>query len=397
MTSTSSVTTTSQLMTISPSGVASSTTLPNPANGTVIPDGNGGALVQNFVPANQNQRQVSTQVIDAGGSNPTATISNFAGDDTVLGDQGTYFMTDGNHVVCVDEASGNEKWRWQPESGTVEILAATAGGGVAVKNIVGNQEDVVRLDASGNPTYDTWGTSGGQGGYGVLSNSTYFNTGLWAGTTGDPVIAGVEGEPLEVAASTWAESGGTEQKQGSSDPGLVLIATQDCHKVNDTQLYARYPIYQLSTSTTKLATPTENYTVFEFIPGQKSRSTGVVCTRYGDLDPCGYGDRTAKFPFNEFDDEISVGLYGGETDLRQYFLYGLPNQRLYGVKQIYRTIQNGSVRQPQLKQPNVSWNQLHDIPRQDPLIDGHEDPWLAPWDGTRASCDSYGSIYFPQQ
>ena len=156
-----------------------STTLPNPANGRVIPDGNGGALVQNFVPANQNQSQVSTQVIDAGGSNPTATISNFAGGDTVLGDQGKYFMTDGNRVICVDEASGNEQWRWQPESGTVEIIAATAGGGVAVKNIVGNQEDVVRLDSTGTPTYERWGTAGGTSGYGVVSNSSYSSTGLW--------------------------------------------------------------------------------------------------------------------------------------------------------------------------------------------------------------------------
>ena len=211
-----SVTTTSQLMTISPSGVASTTTLPNPAKGTVIPDGNGGALVQNFVPANQNQSQVSTQVIDAGGSNPTATISNFTGGDTVLGDQGTYFMTDGNHVVCVDEASGNEQWRWQPNSGTVQIVAATAGGGVAVKNIVGNQEDVVLLDATGTPTYDTWGTSGGSAGYGVVSNSSYYSHGLWFGTTGDPVIAGVIGDVMFDALGPWPFSGGGAPDQNSS-------------------------------------------------------------------------------------------------------------------------------------------------------------------------------------
>ena len=222
MTSTSSVTTTSQLMTISPSGVASSTTLPNPANGTVIPDGNGGALVQNFVPANQNQSQVSTQVIDAGGSNPTATISNFAGGDTVLGDQGTYFITDGNQVVCVDEASGNEQWRWRSNSGTAEIIAATAGGGVAVKNIVGNQEDVVRLDSTGTPTFDTWGTSGGSAGYGVLSYSTYWANGVWFGVGGDPVPEGVVGEPLGDAGGPYPFAGGNGPGQHASETPTVV-------------------------------------------------------------------------------------------------------------------------------------------------------------------------------
>ena len=63
-------------------------------------------------------------------------------------------------MIDVNEASGNQVWSWQPDQGTVQIIAATAGGGVAVKNIVSNQEDVVRLDLNGNPTYDTWGTSG---------------------------------------------------------------------------------------------------------------------------------------------------------------------------------------------------------------------------------------------
>ena len=88
----------------------------------------------------------------------------------------------------------------------------------------------------------------------------------------------------------------------------------------------------------------------------------------------------------------STGLFGGTTDLRQYFLYGLPNQRLYGVKQIYRKLQDGSL---ELKQPNVNWNELKAVPQTDPLIDGHPDPWLAPWNGNVDTCDSFGSIYFP--
>jgi len=33
-----------------------------------------------------------------------------------------------------------------------------------VRNIVGSQKDVVRIDANGTPTCDTWGTSGGLAG-----------------------------------------------------------------------------------------------------------------------------------------------------------------------------------------------------------------------------------------
>src|ERR1700685_4057743 len=111
--------------------------------GQVIPDGNGGALATSIQYVTN--QPLSTQVNDFGGSGATATISNLAATDMVLGDQGTYFLTDGNQIVNVNEASGNELWRWQPSQGTVQIIAATVGGGVSVKNIVGNQEDVVRL------------------------------------------------------------------------------------------------------------------------------------------------------------------------------------------------------------------------------------------------------------
>jgi hypothetical protein len=67
-------------------------------------------------------------------------------------------------------------------------------------------------------------------------------------------------------------------------------------------------------------------------------------------------------------------------------------QRLWGVRQLYRTLPDGSL---QLKQPNAAWNQLHAEPQADPLIDGHLDPWLAPWDGNPNSCNSTGSLYFP--
>jgi hypothetical protein len=102
-----------------------------------------------------------------------------------------------------------------------------------------------------------------------------------------------------------------------------------------------------------------------------------------------HADGTARFPYNEFDDEVSAGA--GSFNVRQYFDYGLPNQRLYGVKQIYRTLADGSL---QAKQPNFTWNQLQGNSGADPLIDGNLDPWLAPWDGTPNSCNSANSKFF---
>jgi hypothetical protein len=163
------------------------------------------------------------QVMDIGGANATATISNFTGGDTVLGDQGTYFMTDGNQLLNINEASGNELWRWQPNSGTVEIIAATAGGGVAVRNIVGNQEDVVRLDSNGSPTYDTWGTVGGSAAYVVASKETYvgetqLSSDLWIGSSVGLGIAGLMGDPLIQAPGDWSfgAANGAGNKTGQS-------------------------------------------------------------------------------------------------------------------------------------------------------------------------------------
>jgi hypothetical protein len=44
-----------------------------------------------------------------------------------------------------------------------------------------------------------------------------------------------------------------------------------------------------------------------------------------------------------------------------------------------RTDSDGSL---QAKEPNFAWNQLKADSGADPLIDGNQDPWLAPWDGT---------------
>jgi hypothetical protein len=223
-----------QLLTVSPAGSATYASLPSCSVilGNVIPDGTGGALATTFC---ANGQALSMKVTDVGGTAaPIATLSvppdsYTEAEDMVLGDQGTYFTTQGtqNTVVAVNETSGDPVWTWQPSQGNVEIIAATAGGGVAVRNILTDQygqptgqEDVVRLDSTGNPTYDTWGTAGGTAGYGVLSNETYF-AGVWVGTAGDPVIEGVEGEPLEEAFTAWPDPEGGAPNNGGAKQAVI--------------------------------------------------------------------------------------------------------------------------------------------------------------------------------
>jgi hypothetical protein len=348
-----------------------------------IPDGTGGVLASWSVQSGQSQFE------DFGGNLNPAVVPVTSGTvaQTVLGDQNTYFTTDGVSIFAINETDGTQVWSWQPSQGLVEIVAATTGGGVTVRNVLSDgTENVVRLDYSGAPTYDTWGTTGS--GYGVLSSATYTRGGVWAGQA-QGHLAGIMGGVLSPAATIWSDPQGSPQKQRSADPALVLLATQDCHKSNsDKTLYARYPIYMLRQSTDLTKSPQQNYTVFEFIPNKSNCGVGG----YNNLDPCQYADGSPQFPYDEFADEISVNIGGAAFSATQYFLYGLPNQRLYGVKQIYRTLADGST---QAKLPNAAFNQINASPGVDPLIDNQSDPWLAPWDGTTASCNSSYSVYFP--
>jgi hypothetical protein len=211
-------TTATQLMTVSPSAASSFTNLPGTSSvGNVIPDGNGGALATSIVPSGPNAVQV--QISDVGGSGGTATLPlSTAQPDMVLGDQGTYFTTDGTQVIDVNEADGNQLWSWQPDQGTVQIIAATAGGGVAVKKHrrQPGRRGPPRLERQRHLRH--LGTAGGSAGYGVLSNSVYFANDLWVGTTGDPLISGMIGNLLPVANDNWpwGTGGGARRPRGPS-------------------------------------------------------------------------------------------------------------------------------------------------------------------------------------
>jgi len=304
----------------------------------------------------------STDVGGSGGSGSQSQLSPSSQPDMVLGDQGTYFTTDGTQVINVNEASGNQVWTWQPSQGSVEIISATAGGGVAVKNIVGNQEDVVRLDSNGNATYDTWGTAGGSAGYGVLSNSTYFANGLWVGTTGDPVIAGVIGDTESDAPDVYPNHGGTPQNQGSADPNLMLVAMTDnwgfvngAQQARQIQYILVYPNGSPLTQTNGNWNPLSNSPLYNVYELQSNPEVATGHTPCGKSDnPCdGFSDEITPYGFN---DNHWCGIVASKCPPQtsiQTFTYGLSGagQRQYAVHTILRRI--GSQTYCQLLHPEI--------------------------------------------
>jgi uncharacterized protein YjdB len=392
----------------SSSTVLSSTTqnealLPGP----ITTDGQGGILATwTISPSNPPVPQYPYQVVDvlagAVGTpynlpfSPT-TVTFGQSPTLVLGENGVAFATDGTDAVngpvvaSFNVSSGSVNWSYQGSAqNKLSIIASAAGNGLVAKATDQTGSDtVIRFDSNGAGVADTW--TGAQIDY-------YATGGVFAGVGSGNAIAAYFAAPIQEASAAGTRPRGDPQHNGTTDPGLVLVATQDCHKskqINSFTLYARYPIYSLRLPTNPAQKPQCNagsgqcYTVFEFIP-QNQTACGVG--GFSNLSPCSYADGSAQYPYNEFDDEISTGLYGSSFDKRQYFDYGLPNQRLFGVKQIYMTLPSGSL---QRKLPNPSFNLLHAAPQTDPLIDGQLDPWLAPWDGTPASCDSAFSLYFP--
>ena len=357
-----------QLMTVSPSGDASFVDLPGspntnisfpPSLGSVIPDGTGGALATSVVSSGPNQGQV--QISDIGGAGGTATLPlNPSGQtDMVLGDQGTYFTSDGTQVIDVNEASGNQVWSWQPDQGTVQIIAATAGGGVAIRNILSpGQEDVVRLDATGTPTYDSWGTAGGSAGYGVLSNSTHFAGGLWFGTAGDPAFAGMVGDTESDAPSDYGPHGGTPQNQSSAPPAnLMLVGWSDTY--SNLAQYREIQYYLVDVTGNKLPSSVK-YNVWEHQSNKSTTSNGLGTSE--DTNGNQFDDLITAYTANDNPPCTTVAYLTGQcpkfvVSSNQTFTYGLPNQRQYDVNTILRRIGQNSY--CQLAVPTIQFRKAY--------------------------------------
>jgi len=286
-------------------------------------------------------------------------------------------------AVSFNLASGLLNWAYQGTPGNpMKIIDASVDGGLTAKVTDSSASDTaLRIDATGQLTYSVnWNAKQIDYNFGAFWTGFDVSTGAVQYAAFDP----------QEATGSATRVKGNPQHNGTSDPGLVLVATQDCHKTNGAPhpLIARYPTYRLRKPDDLTQTPVKNYTVFEHIA---AIHTNCGVGNYLNLSPCFYVDGSARAPYNSFEDEISTGISGGAFTNSQFFLYGVPTEtRLWGVKTIYRTLQSGAFA---AKRP---WNEVAATPSQIPLIDGQVDPWLAPWDGQAQTCDSSYSTYFPE-
>jgi hypothetical protein len=84
------------------------------------------------------------------------------GDNLVLGENGVAFATDFFYnITAFDLATGQVRWNYAPGQGALGLIAAEDAGGLVAKVTDQNNLDtVVRFDATGLPTFDSWSAPG---------------------------------------------------------------------------------------------------------------------------------------------------------------------------------------------------------------------------------------------
>jgi hypothetical protein len=152
--------------------------------GSVIPDGQGGALALWDFGLTDGTTTTHVTRFDGLGNQIADVhipLSSFAFLGTMLlGDNNNAFVTNSTQVVAFDVNTGAILWGpWNAPSGDqVKLLAAEWGGGVIVRDTQPNGgEQLIRLDLQGNPIPQGWNSLGLQ---------PYFSPalGLWYGVTG---------------------------------------------------------------------------------------------------------------------------------------------------------------------------------------------------------------------
>ena len=133
----------------------------------------------------------------------------------ILGDNNRAFGTDSVDLVSFDTNSGTQLWTWTaPSNNILSLVAATDGGGVVVNEQSGtgngSPQSVIRFDASGKPTSDTWtSAAASSSGASSLTNLSYIASDAFAATpTGSTATAMFSsGIAMDWASSPWAEPG----------------------------------------------------------------------------------------------------------------------------------------------------------------------------------------------
>jgi hypothetical protein len=150
---------------------SSGTSAPIVNLGSVIDDGQGGALATWTIFGTDNQ--YTTQVMDIGGQGGQYTLPLINPEGVLLGENNKAYATDGSSIVQFDVNNGPE-WTWNSPTYGIALVTATAGGGVAAEDTTtpgqlgSNGGNLYTLDSSGNVSTTT-----------VAYNSDYYGDGVW--------------------------------------------------------------------------------------------------------------------------------------------------------------------------------------------------------------------------
>jgi hypothetical protein len=174
----------------------------------VIPDGQGGQLAPWIIyafPGLHSQYHVFHS-----GTDFTLPLPGIGLLTMVLGDNSTFFATNHAQIVAMGLSGGN-KWLWTAPQGTVDLqlIAASPGGGLIAKYNLGDGDIVVRFDASGQPTLDTWDISASGTAIG-FQNFGYLPSGSWFGQTSG-LIQAISGESFDITPGVWSDAEGAPQ------------------------------------------------------------------------------------------------------------------------------------------------------------------------------------------
>lgn len=174
--------TTAPLQTIS--AVDSSNVAPSAALFDIIPDGQGGAFAAwgfEFFRSQQSEMHISH------GSTDIKVPLEYDDVTMVLGDQNTLFAASSVKVAAMS-LSGSPKWTWTvPRTALngLQLIGATAGGGLVVKTNDGTTDSILRFDGSGTPTTDTWTATAAANFGSGLNDSQLVAGDAWMSTISD--------------------------------------------------------------------------------------------------------------------------------------------------------------------------------------------------------------------
>jgi hypothetical protein len=221
----------------------------------VIPDGQGGVLASWSNCADYcfaNSPTVGVFHVDSAGNTTTIPlpVTNpqrfnsglvqqrlFLGASLVLGDNHTAFFTDTVDIVAFNVNTGIPLWTWATTTPPVSFIGASDGQGLVT--VVGSEstpsgradsQTVIRFDASGNRTSDSWtSTAAANAGASGLTNIDHFASDAFSVTGVDSngnllrstMIS--SGQPVTVAATAWPRLSGNRQHNRS--PNLPEVVT----------------------------------------------------------------------------------------------------------------------------------------------------------------------------